>query len=241
MLAQDRDLKLYRTLSLQLDDDGAPVQAGGNPLSLAEVKKSLRIDHDDDDDLIQSFMDAALALFDGANGCLGRAFLTQKWELRQARFSRWPYYWGPAQRSYDRVYDPLKWLEWMRVEIPLPPLQSIDSIQYYDGAGVLQTLDPATYTIQLGGVGMWALLPLRGQVWPACDSSRLDAVRIKFTAGYKTIPALKAERKTLLQAMMLMVGLWNENREAALVADRAAVAELPFYQALIAPHVLSWF
>ncbi|WP_297534627.1 head-tail connector protein [Nitrobacter sp.] len=43
------------------------------PVTLAEAKAHLRVDHDDQDDLITAQIKAATAWFDGYSGILGRA------------------------------------------------------------------------------------------------------------------------------------------------------------------------
>jgi len=45
------------------------------------MRSQLRIDHDDEDALIQSYIDAAVAHFDGYRGVLGRAIMPQTWAV----------------------------------------------------------------------------------------------------------------------------------------------------------------
>jgi len=49
------------------------------PVTLAEVKNHCRIDHSDDDTLVQSYIDAAVAHVEGWSGVLGRCLVTQTW------------------------------------------------------------------------------------------------------------------------------------------------------------------
>lgn len=51
------------------------------PITLAEAKAQLRVDHDDEDLLIQHSIDAATAWLDGPAGILGRCLVTQSWQM----------------------------------------------------------------------------------------------------------------------------------------------------------------
>lgn len=54
----------------------APV---AKPITLAEAKAHCRVDHTDDDALIDALIDAAVAYLDGWGGVLGRAIMPQTW------------------------------------------------------------------------------------------------------------------------------------------------------------------
>ncbi|MBN8974555.1 MAG: phage head-tail connector protein [Rhizobiales bacterium] len=49
------------------------------PVSVADVKKHLRIDHSDDDDMLKLLLGTAVAYLDGWNGILGRCLVEQVW------------------------------------------------------------------------------------------------------------------------------------------------------------------
>ncbi|WP_062562673.1 head-tail connector protein [Paracoccus aminovorans] len=49
------------------------------PIMLAEVKAQARVSHDDEDLLLQHYIDAATAWLDGPAGILGRCLVTQTW------------------------------------------------------------------------------------------------------------------------------------------------------------------
>ena len=91
-------------------------------IDLALVKADRRVDHDDDDALIQAYIDAAVSAIDGPKGWLDRATWTQTLEIRQ-----------------DRFCDSIK--------LPYGPVQSVTSIIYVDDDGAEQTLATSVYQV----------------------------------------------------------------------------------------------
>jgi uncharacterized phiE125 gp8 family phage protein len=101
----------------------------------------------------------------------------------------------------------------------------------YDGpAGLAQPL--ADFRLIEGSSGK--LLPAYGASWP-CAYAAEGSVQVSYMAGYASGEA----PPELDQAVLLLAGHYYANREAALMADRAAMAELPRgVEALIAPYRL---
>lgn len=162
-----------------------PVQ--DDVLAVEDAKKHLRVDFDDDDDLIESYIATAIQNVDGRDGWLGRALVEQTWELRLPEFG------GPV------------------IPIPLPPLIAVESVKYYNAADVLQTLSADVYEVTgVGGFGKARLVLKSGQVWPVL-AKRSENVVIRFTAGYETVPA------PILTAIKRQVGAMYENREVVVV------------------------
>lgn len=127
------------------------------PVTLAEAKAHLRVDHDDQDDLITAQIKAATAYLDGYAGILGRALITQTWRQDLAGFA-------------------------FRLTLPVSPVIAIVSVSYCDVGNVVQTLDAGVYDLFTDTRG--AYLTLRpGQSWPA-TFRRADAVSITFIAGF---------------------------------------------------------
>lgn len=126
------------------------------PVTLEEVKAHLRVDGDDENLLISALIAAAVEHIDGRDGWLGRAILTQEWELRLDGFPK-------------------------EIQVPLPPLQAVSSIKYIDTEGVEQTLDPSVYKVLTGETAKVVLD--YNQSWP-WTRDELESVRIQFTAGY---------------------------------------------------------
>lgn len=142
------------------------------PVSLAEARLHLRLDASGtpathpDDDLVTALIAAARQNLDGADGVLGRALITQTWELRMPAF---PCRAWPSTRVADAI------------RLPLPPLQSVTSIKYDDPAGVEQTLDSSLYVVGTGEPA--EIVPAYGQTWPATRGMP-ESVRVRFVAGY---------------------------------------------------------
>ncbi|MFC4623835.1 head-tail connector protein, partial [Daeguia caeni] len=127
------------------------------PVSLSEAKAHLRVDHDDQDDLITAQIKAATAYLDGWSGILGRALITQTWRQEFGRFAD-------------------------HLPLPLAPVTAIDSVSYFDAGNVQQVLDPGLYALHTDACGAH-VEPQPGNAWPA-TFRRADAVSIIFTAGY---------------------------------------------------------
>lgn len=172
-------------------------------VSLDEMKAHIRQDGDlgtSEDDVIQTFIEAATRKLDGRDGLLGRCLITQAWTLTLDRF--------PAE-----------------IAVPLPPCQSVDSITYFDDAGVSQTLSADTY--QVAGIGAAEgarIVPAYGKSWPS-TRRMLEAVTVHFTAGYGDDPDDVPE--PIRTAIKMHVAHLHENRESVLVGNGMMALELP--------------
>lgn len=122
------------------------------------VKTHLRVDHDDDDTLIQALIDAACAHIDGPAGWLGRSIWPQTLELRQNVFC------GP-------------------IRLPYGPVSDVLSVKYVDTAGTEQTLDDSGYVLLTDG----SLDLTYGASWPS-HRGDAEGVRVQYEAGYETTP-----------------------------------------------------
>jgi len=117
-----------------------------------------------------------------------RAYITQTWDLWLDDFPDSPFY------------------------LPLPPLQSITYIQYYDTAGAMLPIAPADIETDIsshrgrGGLGY-------GKSWPTITLRPMKSVAIQFVAGYgavsTTVPV------TIRTAIKMLAGDMYENREAS--------------------------
>lgn len=179
------------------------------PVSLEEAKEHIRVMDQTQDGLVDVLIVAAREMAETLSG--GRQYITAQWKSTLCMF---PYCGG-------------------MIELPKPPLQSVESIKYVDMAGTLQTLSPSVYQVVTSGqVG--AIVTKYGQFWPD-TREEADAVRIEFTAGYgdepEDVPA------TIRHAVKLLVGHLYENREPVVVGSTPA--EIPMTaRALLAATAL---
>ncbi len=121
------------------------------------------------------------------------------------------------RREVTETFDGFRSATGAPIALKLGPVHSVDSIAYMSGDGLV--LHPP------GGVVMefdnsFRLLS-RGDGWPVVPSG--TPVQVRYTAGFGGEGA--AVPQMLVQAMLLLVGLWFENHEGAVVG-RSAV-ELP--------------
>jgi uncharacterized phiE125 gp8 family phage protein len=169
---------------------------------LAEVKRHLGISSGEFDlDLVQ-LIEAAVNVLQKS---IGRQLVSAGFELILPDFC------GPDGAAWP-------------IDIPMPPLVSIQAITYYDVDNVLQTLDPADYQLLNGSDLPAQLYPgLSGLTWPAVNSNRIDAVKVAFTAGYGTAADVPAEAKLWL---LLVVRHWFDQPSPVLVGSISKELEL---------------
>jgi uncharacterized phiE125 gp8 family phage protein len=143
----------------------APVRTAApaiTPVSLADVKAHLRVDHSDDDAMIGALLATAVNRFDGWSGILGRCLVEQTWRQDFGCFS-----------------DCLR--------LPLAPVLSVESVTYFDSENAQQTLAASVYGLFSDARGSYVGLK-PDQSWSGTYSRR-DAVSVTFKAGYATTPA----------------------------------------------------
>jgi uncharacterized phiE125 gp8 family phage protein len=132
------------------------------PLTLADAKVHLRVDHDADDALIVAMIAAAR---EEAEQRTQRSLMPQTLELVMDRFQP-------------------------HMPLPRPPVSAVVSIQYIDTNGVEQTLSPSNYIAALVGDDP-RVTPAYGYSWPSTQPVP-QAVRIRYTAGYANAAAVPA-------------------------------------------------
>ena len=125
------------------------------PLSTAEGKSWLRVDHSAHDTLIGELIAASRQRLEHD---IGRSLITTTWDLTADAF--------PDERA-----------------IPLPrlPVASITSVTYYSEADASSTLAASAYLVDTAS-GRLALND--DEDWPTTDLRDHNAVVIRFVAGY---------------------------------------------------------
>ena len=171
-------------------------EPAAEPVTLAEAKSHLRITANDEDALVEVWIKAAREYCEGYQN---RAYITQTWELALDSF--------PSERI---------------MKIPLPPLQSVTSIKYYDPEGTETVFPTDDYEVdaynQPGRISLGY-----GKSWPSTTLRPLNGVIIEFKAGYgdtaDTIP------EKVKQAIKVLIGELYEHRE---LTDVKELKEVPF-------------
>jgi uncharacterized phiE125 gp8 family phage protein len=174
------------------------------PATAAEVKLDARINGATFDATITTLITAARKR---AEDITGRALITQTWEL---------------------VLDAFPESE---IQIGKMPIGSITYVKYYDGDGVLQTIDAADYSLDADTLPGW-LLPAYGDVWPATLDAA-NSVIIRFVAGYGGASDVPAEIRMWIRAQV----------SAAIQAQSDQVDKSPsmdFINSLLDGYKLSW-
>ena len=126
------------------------------PVSLAEVKLHLRVDHTDEDTLITNLIKVAREMAEDATW---RALMTQTWEMR---LDTWP---------------------GMPLKLPKAPLQSIASIKYLDENSIEGTVNTSIYDVDTFNEP-GRIFFKKGQTWPSVNLYERGAVRIQFVCGW---------------------------------------------------------
>jgi uncharacterized phiE125 gp8 family phage protein len=191
-------------------------------LDREQVKLHLRIDHDDDDDLIDALIETVEAQLDGYAGTLGRALTEQSWKLSLHSF--------PGHRGHP-------WSTWrhhlrhhLHIRLPLPPLISVTTVAYVDPDGVDQVLDPGQYVVLDGPLA--SIQPVQGVCWPS-TAFQPRAVQITYVAGYGAPSDVPAP---ILAAARMMLEDLYDNRAAILIdSSRATLIESPTTDRLLRP------
>lgn len=129
--------------------------ASEKPVSLAEAKAQCRVDGNDEDALINRLIGMAT---EQAETRTGRVLVTQKLRYTLDAF--------PVDS----------------LEVPCPPLVSVEAVSYLDAAGQRVTLAGTEYDVVTDEL-IGRLLPAWGKSWPSGRTAP-GSVRVDFTAGY---------------------------------------------------------
>lgn len=180
----------------------------GLPVEISDARKYCRVDHQDEDGLLEGLIGAAVDLLDGPTGVLGRAIVSQAWRLE---VTQWP----------------------TSLLLPIEPVTSV-SVAYIDAGGDVQTLaDDQTLLVSNPGA-VPVLSWISGFVAPALNADAPYPVRIDMQCGFGTAAAVPAAIST---AIKMMVGHWYDNRgiagEARDVLPMAVSALLARYRRLL--------
>lgn len=181
---------------------------GSQPVTPDQAKAHLRVDTDDDNEMIDAFIEAAT---DYAESFQGRALIDQTWDLY---LDSWPDAILQGSRQVNEI------------KIPKPPLIEVVGVFYLDSAGVEQTVDAALYTVDTAGEP--GRVVLKSGSWPTLPEMA-NAVRVRFRSGYVDAsgsPAVGVVPKTTFAAILIIVADLYANRESAVLGQ--TVASVPY-------------
>lgn len=176
------------------------------PVSVAEARQHLRVDVPDEDQLLQRLIEAATQWCE--EQC-ARRFLSATLRWRLDRF--------PGV-----------------IELPRAPVLSVSSLQYLDGAGVLQTLAAAAYQVDLEDEPA-RIAPAPGTEWPSTQLDALAAVRVEFVAGYGASSA--AVPQGIREAVLVRVGDLYANRESVVTGTISSEIQSMAALQLLGPYL----
>ena len=172
------------------------------PITTAEVKAQLRLSTSADDTLIGD------TIIPGVRDFAERHTMT-----------------AIPKRTFTAVYDntsrtqasQLGWWDGVRegsvsesvfvrkLELPLPPLVSVEEVRAFDRNGDSSVFASTNYYLDTYGEP-GSLVLKDGATWPS-NLRDLNALEVDFTAGYDTVPPM------LKIAMLQIAAHWYENRE----------------------------
>ena len=154
------------------------------PVSLDDVKAWLRLDSNEEDQLLSALIVSARLTLEAYTR---RFFVTQSWRMR---LDAWP-----AQTLRRKT-----------LAIPFAPLRNVSAVRVYDSADVAQTLSNTSYRAAAArDAGRIVFLAA-----PAEPGRAHDAIEIDIVAGYGDAAADTPE--PLRRAILALVAHWHENR-----------------------------
>lgn len=190
-------------------------------VSVERAKARLFIETDEfDEDLASLSAAAEAALETQANIILA----TSSWEYRA---DYWAQFWPDHSRwTLERGFSP----GGSALKIPAGPIRDVTGIIYLDESNQEQTISDDFWT--------WQKTPEGADVLFNADyslpviSSRPQAVRVQFDAGYNAVPAQDGDDPDLVLppqaevAILFLVGHWHANREPVNIGN--LTTSLPF-------------
>ncbi len=181
------------------------------PVTTAEAKTHLRVTTSDDDTYIGTLITVARRHVETITG---RALINQTWDYFLDNFP-------PGDK----------------IVIPLPRLSSVTTVKYTDKDNVQTVFSSGSYIVDTNNEPGQIVLAY-GESWPTFTPRPINAVEIRFVAGYGSGAANVPEG--IKQAMLLLIAHWYENREPINIGN--IVTEIPeTINALLWPYRIMQF
>jgi uncharacterized phiE125 gp8 family phage protein len=157
--------------------------ATATPITYEEAVAHLRVDADDEEELIRLYIDSAVAYLDGYYGVLGRALVTQTWVQK---YDGWDAY----------------------LYLPVFPVASITSVVYLDTTGASTTVSASDYQLFADECGYYVAFD-QAFSYPSVSVETGPTVTVTYVAGQ----AVTSVPASLKHALLLLVAHAFENRE----------------------------
>ncbi|WP_421406829.1 head-tail connector protein [Agrobacterium tumefaciens] len=154
------------------------------PVSIADVKKALRIDSNDDDSTIETLIQSAVDHYEGWTGILGICLVEQTW-----------------RQNYDR-FDRLLYL-------PLGPVVEPVSVSWRNAAGQISTIPAASYGLETSAGGQ-SQIRFRNAFAQPSDLYELGAVTVEYRAGWPVVDDKPTVPKDICIAIIARVQIGYE-------------------------------
>ena len=166
------------------------------PITLEEAKLHLRVDSADDNTLISDLIKTARMLIEKETK---RAFITQIWQM----------FLDTAPHV---------------IEIPKPPLQSVESITLLDTDGSESLIDEDNYMVDTSENSPGRVTPKIGYIWPYHRGFASFVVELKVGYGddAEDVPGV------LRQKILQLVAHLYQNREDGGIPDSIKKALFPY-------------
>ena len=175
-----------------------------DPITLAQAKAHLNIEHSNDDTLIAALIKAAAAAVEDETN---RALVYQQRELRLECFPE-------------------------EIIIPCPPLYSVASVVYTDADGISTTLASTEYQVDTRSEP-GRIKPAYGKSWPVTREGVYNAVVVTYWAGFTPVEVGSPTDfvgnipPDLVHAVKLVVGDLYANRESVVVGPGLQAVKVP--------------
>ena len=181
------------------------------PLTLTEVKDSLKDTPVEEDALVSVLITAARR---AAEAHTHRVFVTQTWDYFADLF--------PASSSTF-------------LELPRPPLVSVTSIKYTDTDGVQQTWDSSKYVVDTHAE-RGRILPAWSEIWPSTRQV-MNAVEIRFVAGFGVPDDVPEDIRT---AILQTINHLYDHRQSVVIGAIGTELPLGV-KAILSPYISKRF
>ncbi|MGP4691621.1 head-tail connector protein [Agrobacterium cavarae] len=173
------------------------------PVSLTEVKKALRVDSADDEDMLENLIQSAVDHYEGWTGILGICLVEQTW-----------------RQTFDRYEQCL--------HLPLGPVTAVSGVKMLSNAGTETIVETENYSIETDAAGRSSVRFVDGFSVPN-DVAQRSAISVEYRAGWPIVdnkPTVPADIRTAIIARVQIgyeqtatdAGQTISNMERALIA-----------------------